>query len=146
VKFTARKQNKNVAANSERNDVGLVTVTKMATVRNRYIYLFKKREPNMIFGSKREENMMSRRFMIYPLHTKYYSGGKMKEHKKGGDCGTPGGEEKYITDLVREPQGNTPLQRDVDRKIILKWILKKYGGRVRSGLMQLSIGTSGGLL
>jgi hypothetical protein len=31
-------------------------------------------------------------------------------------------------------------------KIILKWILGKYGGKVRIGFISLRIGNSGGLL
>jgi hypothetical protein len=35
---------------------------------------------------------------------------------------------------------------DVDGRVILKWILKKYGGRVYTRFIWLGIGTSGGLL
>jgi hypothetical protein len=35
---------------------------------------------------------------------------------------------------------------DVDGKIILEWILGKYGGKVLTGFIWLRIGISGGLL
>jgi hypothetical protein len=34
----------------------------------------------------------------------------------------------------------------MDRGITLKWILKKYDGKVQTGLIWLKIGTSGGIL
>jgi hypothetical protein len=34
----------------------------------------------------------------------------------------------------------------VDGKILLQWILGKYGGKVWNGFIWLRIGTSGGLL
>jgi hypothetical protein len=34
----------------------------------------------------------------------------------------------------------------IDGKIILKWILSKYGGRVWTGFIWLKIGTSSGFL
>jgi hypothetical protein len=35
---------------------------------------------------------------------------------------------------------------DVDGKIILEWIIGKYGGKVWTGFIWLSMWTSGGLL
>jgi hypothetical protein len=35
---------------------------------------------------------------------------------------------------------------DVDGRIILRWILKKHGGRVWNGFVWLRIGTGSGLL
>jgi hypothetical protein len=34
--------------------------------------------------------------------------------------------------------------RDVDRRIILRWILRKYGVRVWTGFMWIRVGSSGG--
>jgi hypothetical protein len=34
----------------------------------------------------------------------------------------------------------------VDGRMIIKWILKKWRGRVRTGLMWFRIGTGGGLI
>jgi hypothetical protein len=34
----------------------------------------------------------------------------------------------------------------IDRKIILEWILREYGGKVWTGCISFKIGTSGGLL
>jgi hypothetical protein len=34
----------------------------------------------------------------------------------------------------------------VDKRIILKWMLRKQGGKMWNGLVCLRIGTSGGLL
>jgi hypothetical protein len=35
--------------------------------------------------------------------------------------------------------------QSVDKRIILEWILGKYGGKVWTGCIRLRIGTSGGL-
>jgi len=35
---------------------------------------------------------------------------------------------------------------DVDGRVILQWILQKYGGKLWTGFMWLKIKTSGGLL
>jgi hypothetical protein len=44
-----------------------------------------------------------------------------------------------------EPEGKRPLGRYV-RRIILKWILEKLDGIVRSGLIWLKLGYNGELL
>jgi hypothetical protein len=35
---------------------------------------------------------------------------------------------------------------DLDRRVILRWILERYDAVVRTGLIWLTLGTSGGLL
>jgi hypothetical protein len=48
---------------------------------------------------------------------------------------------------VRKPEGKRPVGRlDVGRKIILKWILERYDGVVRTGFIWLKMETSEGLL
>jgi hypothetical protein len=49
--------------------------------------------------------------------------------------------------LVGRPEGRKHLEDPgVDRRIILKWILKKWYGGAWTGLIWLRIGTGGGLL
>jgi hypothetical protein len=49
--------------------------------------------------------------------------------------------------LVGKPEGRSHLKcRGVDGRIILKWILEKWGRKTRIGLIWLKTGTSGGLL
>jgi hypothetical protein len=51
--------------------------------------------------------------------------------------------------LVWKPERKSSLRRhrwEVIDRIILKWILKKYVGRVLTGFIWLKIGTSGRLL
>ena len=48
--------------------------------------------------------------------------------------------------VVGKPEGKSHLEYPgVDRRIILKWIFRKWMG-TWTGLMRLRIGTSGGLL
>jgi hypothetical protein len=60
----------------------------------------------------------------------------------GGTCGTYGGEKDMHTGFWCGDQ----MERDrfeylsVDGRIILNWILKKWVGRTRSGLIWLRIG------
>jgi hypothetical protein len=46
--------------------------------------------------------------------------------------------------VVEKPEGKRPL--GLDGRIILKWTFRKYGVRLRTGFIWLSIGTSGELL
>ena len=49
--------------------------------------------------------------------------------------------------LVRKPEGKRPLgDQDVDGRIILRWIFRKWEGVVGTGWSWLRIGTSGGRL
>jgi hypothetical protein len=49
--------------------------------------------------------------------------------------------------LVGKPEGNIHSEDlDMDGKIILEWILGKYGGKMRIGWIWLRTGTIGGLL
>jgi hypothetical protein len=49
--------------------------------------------------------------------------------------------------LVGKPEGKRQFWRSGGyRRIICKWILKKWGGRMRAGLIWLRSGSSGGLL
>ena len=47
--------------------------------------------------------------------------------------------------LVGKPEGKRPLGRDVDGRIILRWIFRKWEG-VETGWSWLRIGTGGGRL
>jgi hypothetical protein len=63
----------------------------------------------------------------------------------GGARSTHEGDEKSYETLVGKSEGQIPLGRpDVDGKIILK--LRKYVGKVRTGLIWLRTGVGGGLL
>jgi UTP-glucose-1-phosphate uridylyltransferase len=49
--------------------------------------------------------------------------------------------------MVEKPKGKKqPEELDVPGRIILKWVLQKYVGRVCIEFICLTIGTSGGLL
>ena len=48
--------------------------------------------------------------------------------------------------LVGKPEGKRPLGRDVDGRIILRWIFRKLEGVVGTGWSWLRIGTGGGHL
>jgi hypothetical protein len=49
--------------------------------------------------------------------------------------------------LVEKPEGKRQLGKNRHRgEVLLKWILRKYGVMLWTGLNWLTIGTSGGLL
>jgi hypothetical protein len=51
------------------------------------------------------------------------------------------------TNISENPQGRDHSEDlDVDGKVILEWILGKWGGKVWIGFICLRIGTTGGLL
>jgi hypothetical protein len=47
----------------------------------------------------------------------------------GSKCGTEGGEEEYRVFWWENGRKYTTLKTGVDRRIILKWVLKKWGGK-----------------
>jgi hypothetical protein len=55
----------------------------------------------------------------------------------GGACGTCGEEKRYIQDF----SGGNPREKDnlgdmvVDKRVILKWIFKKWDWKSRTGLL-----------
>jgi hypothetical protein len=61
-------------------------------------------------------------------------------------CGTRGKDENCLHSLVRKPKGKRRLDLDIDRRIILRRILKKYDMRMRTRFIWLKTGTSGELL
>ena len=64
-----------------------------------------------------------------------------------GACSTYGGEVRLHRVLVEKPEGKRPLGRpDVDGRIILSWIFRKWEGVVGTGWSWLRIGTGGGHL
>ena len=60
----------------------------------------------------------------------------------GGTCGTYGGREKFAQGFGGETWGD----QDVDGRILLNWILRKWEGVVGTGWVWLTIGTVGGRL
>ena len=65
----------------------------------------------------------------------------------GGACSTYRVEERYIQGLVGRREGKGPHVRPGGNgMIILKWVLKNWDVRVRTGFIWLRIGTGGGHL
>ena len=63
----------------------------------------------------------------------------------GGACGACGGGVHRV--LVEKPEGKRPLgDPDVDGRVILTWIFKKWEELVRTGWSWIRIGTRGGHL
>jgi hypothetical protein len=49
--------------------------------------------------------------------------------------------------LVGKPEGKRPLRNlGIDRRIMLKWILRKLGRKVLNGFFWLRLGTNSGVL
>jgi len=73
------------------------------------------------------------------------SGDKIETNEMGGACSTYGGEERRVQGVW---WGN-PRERDhledpgVDRKIILRWIFRKWDVGAWTGLIWLRTGTGG---
>jgi hypothetical protein len=62
-------------------------------------------------------------------------------------CNAYGEIERPIQGFEEKPEGKKPLGRpDIDGRIILRWIFRKWGMRVWTGLSWLRIGTGGGQL
>jgi hypothetical protein len=75
-------------------------------------------------------------FIIYTL--------QIKKDKVDETCSMLGKDEKFMHRLVGRSEGKRLLVIDIDGRIILEWILKKYNG---CGLIhQLRIGSSSRLM
>jgi hypothetical protein len=68
----------------------------------------------------------------------------MKKEQMGGECSAREGDENTNKMLVGKHEGKKPLKRYVDGKMILKWMLEKYGLRELTGFVWLRVGTGGG--
>jgi hypothetical protein len=74
-------------------------------------------------------------------------GGKIEKNEMGGARGACGEGRGVHRVLVGKPEGKRPLgDPDVDGRIILKWIFRKWEGVVGIGWRWLRIGTGGGHL
>ena len=80
------------------------------------------------------------------LLAKYSAGNKIEKNEMGGACGTYRGEvcTRFMWGNLRERDhwGD----QDVDGRIILGWIFRKWEGVVGTGCSWLRIGTGGGRL
>jgi hypothetical protein len=81
--------------------------------------------------------------MIAPF-TKYYSGDQTKKNEMGWVWGRGEVRTGLWWENLRERDHLEDL--DVHRRIILKWIFKKWDGEDWTGLIWLRIGTGGGCL
>jgi hypothetical protein len=107
-----------------------------------------------IFGLKRDKVTVKSRRPIQQgalcsvLFTKHNSGDKVADTTIGSVCSKYGGEERCIQGLSEETWGKEPTWKTkvLDGRIILKWILKKWGREAWTGSVSLRIETSGGLL
>ena len=74
-------------------------------------------------------------------------GGKIETNEMGRACGAYGGDRGVHRVLVGKPEGKRLLgDQDVDGRIILRWIFRKWEGVVGTGWSWLRIGTGGGHL
>ena len=65
----------------------------------------------------------------------------------GGTCGTYGGRERCAQGFGGETWGKDHWgDKDVDGRIILRWILRKWEGVLGTGWSWLRTGTGGGRL
>jgi hypothetical protein len=78
---------------------------------------------------------------------KHYSGDQIKKNEMGGACSRCGGKREVRTGFlwVDLREGDHFGDPDVDGRIILKWIFKKWD-EAWTELNWLRIGTGGGLL
>ena len=77
--------------------------------------------------------------------TQYCSGDKIETNEMGVACSTYGREERYIQSFGgRKPEGKNHLEDpDVDGRIILKWLLRKWDVGVCTELIWFRTGTGG---
>jgi len=81
------------------------------------------------------------------LLTKYYSGDQIKMNDLDGACGMYGRKERCIQGFSGEMRERNQLEDlGIDGRIILKWMLRKWGGGLWTGLIWLKIRTGGRLL
>jgi hypothetical protein len=74
-------------------------------------------------------------------------GDQNKENDRGGACSTNGSDGNAYNILVGKPEGKDNLEDlRVDGKVILKWTLRKLGGKMWTGCIWIRMGASGGLL
>ena len=73
---------------------------------------------------------------------------KIEKNEMGGACGTHGGRERCAQRFGRETLGERDHwgDQDVDGRIILRWIFRKWEGVVGTGWSCLRMGTGGGRL
>ena len=65
----------------------------------------------------------------------------------GGTCGTYGGRERCAQGFGGKTEGKSHWgDQDLDGRIILRWIFRKWEGVVGTGWSLLRIGTGGGRL
>jgi hypothetical protein len=65
----------------------------------------------------------------------------------GGACSTHGPDERCIQNFSRKTEGKGHSEDlGVDGRIILEWILEKWGGKMWTECIWLRMGSSGGLL
>jgi hypothetical protein len=68
---------------------------------------------------------------------------KIKGDEMGSSCSKHGGVEKCICNLVGRDRFE---DLGAGWRIVLKWILRKYGGRIFAGFILFRVDTSGRLL
>jgi hypothetical protein len=105
-----------------------------------------------IFGPKRDEVIGGWRKLHEELHNMYSSLSiiriiKSRKMRWAEPVARVGKKRNAYRILVGKPEGKRPLGRPGRRwGIILGWILERKDGVVRTGLIWLRIGTSGGHL
>jgi hypothetical protein len=102
--------------------------------------VFENRFLKIIFGPKRDEGTGDMSSSI-----KYYYDDQIKEDEMGGVCSAHGGN-AYKMLVIRLKGRKHSKDLDVEGRIILKWILGKYGLGVWIGFIWHMIGTGSGVL